>query len=101
MDALNRRQEVAVECSGEPLKRAGWSPDDRTMYFTDFGRRVIYAYDFDADTARFQNAGRRSNSAGRGFPRQHDNRRRSAFGSRVGTGGGHALWADGEPQQTN
>ena len=28
----------------------GWSPDDRTMYFTDFGRRVIYAYDFDADT---------------------------------------------------
>jgi sugar lactone lactonase YvrE len=28
----------------------GWSPDDRTMYFTDFGRRMIYAYDFDADT---------------------------------------------------
>ena len=28
----------------------GWSPDDRTMYFTDFGRRLIYAYDFDADT---------------------------------------------------
>jgi sugar lactone lactonase YvrE len=27
----------------------GWSPDDRTMYFTDFGRRLIYAYDFDAD----------------------------------------------------
>ena len=28
----------------------GWSPDNRTMYFTDFGRRLIYAYDFDADT---------------------------------------------------
>jgi sugar lactone lactonase YvrE len=28
----------------------GWSPDDRTMYFTDFGRRVIYAYDFDAES---------------------------------------------------
>jgi sugar lactone lactonase YvrE len=28
----------------------GWSPDNRTMYFTDFGRRVIYAYDFDPDT---------------------------------------------------
>jgi L-arabinonolactonase len=27
----------------------GWSPDDCTMYFTDFGRRLIYAYDFDAD----------------------------------------------------
>jgi sugar lactone lactonase YvrE len=28
----------------------GWSPDNRTMYFTDFGRRVIYAYDFDIET---------------------------------------------------
>lgn len=28
----------------------GWSPDSHTMYFTDFGRRVIYAYDFDPDT---------------------------------------------------
>jgi sugar lactone lactonase YvrE len=27
-----------------------WSPDNRTMYFTDFGRRVIYAYDFEAET---------------------------------------------------
>ena len=26
----------------------GWSPDDRTMYFTDFGRSTIYAYDYDA-----------------------------------------------------
>jgi sugar lactone lactonase YvrE len=27
----------------------GWSPDDRVMYFTDFGKRVIYAYDFDPE----------------------------------------------------
>ncbi|MEV8468272.1 SMP-30/gluconolactonase/LRE family protein [Fluviibacterium sp. DFM31] len=26
----------------------GWSPDDRTMYFTDSGSREIFAYDFDA-----------------------------------------------------
>lgn len=25
----------------------GWSPDDKTFYFTDSGRRTIYAYDFD------------------------------------------------------
>ena len=28
----------------------GWSPDNQTMYFTDFGRRVIYAYNFDVQT---------------------------------------------------
>jgi sugar lactone lactonase YvrE len=28
----------------------GWSPDDRIMYFTDFARRVIYAYDFEVET---------------------------------------------------
>jgi sugar lactone lactonase YvrE len=27
----------------------GWSPDNRVMYFTDFGRRLIYAYDFDPE----------------------------------------------------
>ena len=27
----------------------GWSPDWRTMYVTDTRRRVIFAYDFDAD----------------------------------------------------
>ncbi len=26
-----------------------WSPDRKTMYFTDFGRKCIYAYDFELD----------------------------------------------------
>jgi sugar lactone lactonase YvrE len=30
----------------------GWSPDNRTMYYTDSPRRTIYAYDFDLDTGR-------------------------------------------------
>ncbi len=28
----------------------GWSPDGKTMYFTDSRHRVIYAYDFDVET---------------------------------------------------
>lgn len=28
----------------------GWSPDDRTMYFTDSGYGTIYAFDFDIET---------------------------------------------------
>jgi sugar lactone lactonase YvrE len=27
-----------------------WSPDQETMYFTDFGRKCIYAYDFELNT---------------------------------------------------
>ena len=33
----------------------GWSPDDRIMYFTDSGRGVIYAFDFDVDTGDIDN----------------------------------------------
>ena len=33
----------------------GWSLDDRTMYYTDSPRRVIYAYDFDAATGAIAN----------------------------------------------
>ena len=33
----------------------GWSPDDRTMYFTDSGKRVIWAYDFDIDDGVLSN----------------------------------------------
>jgi len=33
----------------------GWSPDDRTMYFTDTPARRIYAYDFDPAAGRVAN----------------------------------------------
>ena len=32
-----------------------WSPDNRTMYFTDTRRRVIFAYDFDASSSTVAN----------------------------------------------
>jgi len=33
----------------------GWSPDDRTMYFTDTPSRRIYRYDFDAASGEIAN----------------------------------------------
>jgi sugar lactone lactonase YvrE len=33
----------------------GWSPDNRTMYFTDSRLHIIYAYDFDAATGAIVN----------------------------------------------
>jgi sugar lactone lactonase YvrE len=33
----------------------GWSPDNKTMYFTDSPRRVIYSYDFDLKTGVIKN----------------------------------------------
>jgi sugar lactone lactonase YvrE/DNA-binding IclR family transcriptional regulator len=33
----------------------GWSPDNRTMYFTDSIRRVIYAYEFDLRSGEISN----------------------------------------------
>ena len=33
----------------------GWSPDNRTMYFTDFGQSTIFAYDYDATTGGIEN----------------------------------------------
>lgn len=33
----------------------GWSPDDRTFYFTDSGKKVIYAYDFDLASGSIDN----------------------------------------------
>lgn len=33
----------------------GWSPDQRTMYYTDSPRRVIYAYDYDATSGQITN----------------------------------------------
>jgi sugar lactone lactonase YvrE len=32
-----------------------WSPDNRTMYYTDTRRRVIFAYDFDASSSAIAN----------------------------------------------
>lgn len=33
----------------------GWSPDNKTMYFTDSRLRIIYAYDFDAASGDIAN----------------------------------------------
>lgn len=33
----------------------GWSPDDRTMYFTDFGELTIFAYDYERETGAITN----------------------------------------------
>ena len=33
----------------------GWSPDDRTFYYTDSVARTIWAFDFDPDTAALSN----------------------------------------------
>ena len=33
----------------------GWSPNDRTMYFTDSGHGAIYAFDFDVETGDINN----------------------------------------------
>lgn len=33
----------------------GWSPDNRTMYFTDTPPKIIYAYDFDPITGEIEN----------------------------------------------
>ncbi|MCJ7717926.1 MAG: SMP-30/gluconolactonase/LRE family protein [Anaerolineales bacterium] len=33
----------------------GWSPDDKTMYYTDSPLRVIYAYDFDPKSGSITN----------------------------------------------
>jgi sugar lactone lactonase YvrE len=33
----------------------GWSPDDRTLYFTDFSQSTIFAYDYDATTGAIAN----------------------------------------------
>jgi sugar lactone lactonase YvrE len=33
----------------------GWSPDNKTMYYTDTQTRTIYAYDYDAATGNIEN----------------------------------------------
>jgi sugar lactone lactonase YvrE len=55
----------AIICSNGPC----WSPDGRTLYFADTGRRAIYAYDYDLENGNVHS--RRlfaSFEALRGFP---------------------------------
>lgn len=50
-DASVRRMESRVHVSNG----LGWSPDDRVFYFTDSGRRTIWAYDFDLEKGTIAN----------------------------------------------
>ena len=50
-DLTVTRMESGVICSNG----IGWSPDDRTMYFTDSMIRTIWAYDFDLETGDIAN----------------------------------------------
>jgi sugar lactone lactonase YvrE len=45
------RMEEAICCSNG----LGWSPDSKTMYFTESFRHRIFAYDFDAATGNISN----------------------------------------------
>lgn len=46
---------TCVESGFHVSNGLGWSPDDRTFYFTDSGARRIYAYDFDIETGTLAN----------------------------------------------
>lgn len=47
----------------------GWSPDQKTMYYTDSPRQIIYAYDFDPDSGELSHRRPFVLSLGeRGFP---------------------------------
>jgi sugar lactone lactonase YvrE len=45
------RMEEGICCSNG----LGWSPDSKTMYFTESFRHRIFAYDFDAETGNLSN----------------------------------------------
>jgi sugar lactone lactonase YvrE len=60
--AIGRLYRVAPDFKLEAMDRGftisngiGWSPDDRTMYFTDTPSRCIYRYDFDAASGTIAN----------------------------------------------
>lgn len=48
-------QAMAMEHGVHVANGLGWSPDDRTFYFTDTARQTIYAYDFDIESGRIAN----------------------------------------------
>jgi sugar lactone lactonase YvrE len=50
-DRSIRRMESGIGISNG----LGWSPDNRTFYYTDSETRLIYAYDFDAATGKIGN----------------------------------------------
>jgi sugar lactone lactonase YvrE len=50
-----RRSVQKVESGIGASNGIGWSPDNRTMYFTDTRHRVIFAYDFDASSSTVAN----------------------------------------------
>lgn len=50
-----RRSVQKVESGIGASNGIAWSPDNRTMYFTDTSRRVIFAYDFDASSSTVVN----------------------------------------------
>jgi sugar lactone lactonase YvrE len=59
---IGRLYRVGTDFKVEPMDRGftisngiGWSPDDRTMYFTDTPSRRIYRYDFDAASGTIAN----------------------------------------------
>ncbi|MGO4841169.1 SMP-30/gluconolactonase/LRE family protein, partial [Rhizobiaceae sp. 2RAB30] len=48
-------QAMAMEHGVHVANGLGWSPDDRTFYFTDTARQSIYAYDFDLESGEIAN----------------------------------------------
>jgi sugar lactone lactonase YvrE len=59
-DLSIRRMETGLTVSNG----IGWSPDDKTMYFTDSRPGLIYAYDFDAATGAIENRRTFAHSSG-------------------------------------
>jgi L-arabinonolactonase len=50
-DASVTRLDSGIRCSNGPC----WSPDNRTLYFTDTYDKLMYAYDYDIETGAVAN----------------------------------------------
>ncbi|MDR7033700.1 sugar lactone lactonase YvrE/DNA-binding IclR family transcriptional regulator [Mesorhizobium sp. BE184] len=48
-------QATAMESGLHVANGLGWSPDDKTFYFADTGKHLIYAYDFDLERGELAN----------------------------------------------